>query len=141
MKKEYFLEKIFIGRLNYGSDILSELTSICEDLNIFAGKIEAFGAVQRATIGYYDQKSKEYRWNKLNKPMEILSFIGNISLKDNKPFVHAHITLADEEGRVYGGHLTNDTVVFAFEYTIFCFKGESLNRIYDESTGLFLWKF
>ena len=72
--------------------------------------------------------------------MEILSLIGNISLKDDKPFVHAHITLADQEGRAWGGHLAEGTKVFAGEFVIQEYLTEKpLVRHLDEETGLFLW--
>jgi len=58
--------------------------------------------------------------------MEISSCLGNISLKDGEIFVHAHVTLADKEGRVLGGHLAPGTIIFAAECRITELKGESL---------------
>lgn len=132
-------DKILIGRLKKGDDLLIELTKICERENIPYGKVEGIGAVSCANLGYYDQVNKRYLWNKIDDSMEVLSFIGNISIKDNKTFIHAHIVLGDESGKAVGGHLGEGTKVFAFEYIIFPFKGGKLIRDYDEDTGLFLW--
>jgi len=65
--------------------------------------------------------------------------VGNVSLKDNSPFVHAHITLADKKANAYGGHLASGTVVFACEFMLEVFDGPVLQRDFDETTGLFLW--
>ena len=54
--------------------------------------------------------------------------------------VHAHITLADENQKSYGGHLAAGTIVFACEVVIYSFKGPEFMRDYDEETGLPLWK-
>ncbi len=132
--------KIIMGNMEYGSDLLLELNNICQTKEIFAGKIEGIGAVKCATIGFYDQEKKEYIWNKIHRPMEVLSLKGNISIKDNKPFVHAHIVLGDHNSQVYGGHLGEDTQVFAFEYIIVPLQGDAFVRGFDKKTGLFLWK-
>ena len=71
--------------------------------------------------------------------MEIAQLSGNVLLKDGKPFVHAHITLVDDEGNTQGGHLGDGTVVFACEFILQLFKGPEFNREHDEQTGLPLW--
>ena len=65
--------------------------------------------------------------------------MGNISLKDGEVFVHAHITLADHEGKCHGGHLMPDTNIFAAEYYVQELVGEKLERKHDPETGLSLW--
>ena len=130
----------FIGKLSHGCDLLEELTSICLEKNITLGKIEAIGAVQKACIGFYSQNSREYKFISFDKPSEILNLTGNISIKDEKPFVHAHIILADETGNAYGGHLAPGTITFACEFIIYSFSGNQLIREMDHETGLPLWK-
>lgn len=128
-----------IGKLSYGCDLLEELTSICIEKNISLGKIEAIGAVQKSRVGYYNQETREYKFLDFDKPSEILNLTGNISIKDNKPFVHAHIILADESGNAYGGHLASGTITFACEFVIHSYSGTELNRKMDNETGLPLW--
>ncbi len=69
---------------------------------------------------------------------EITKLVGNVSLKEGRPMVHAHVTLADE-GKAFGGHLAPGTVVFACEFIIQVFEGVSLTRSLDAETGLQLW--
>ena len=133
-------QHIYMGKLHYGADLLEELTEVCRQKDITLGRVEAIGAVQKARIGYYDQKNKEYQFFDLNAHLEILNLIGNISLRDREPMVHAHITLADLEGHTYGGHLTLGTIIFACEFIIQSFQGPPYQRTHDETTGLPLWQ-
>jgi uncharacterized protein len=130
----------FVGRLQRGFDLLDGLTRICVEKNIKLGWIEALGAVSKARITYYDQETREYRSIDLDKELELTALVGNVSLKDEKPVVHAHVTLADETGRAYGGHLASGTTVFACEYILRVFDAPTLTRAYDADTGLQLWE-
>jgi hypothetical protein len=132
-------KSVYMGRLPHGGDLLEELTTICRDRQIQCGRVEAIGAVQKACIGYYDQNKWEYQFHTLNQAMEILKLSGNISLKEGAPMVHAHITLADGQGRAFGGHLAPGTIIFACECIIEVFDSSAFNRVYDEETGLPLW--
>jgi len=130
----------FMGRLEFGCDLLDELTGFCVRNNIQLGRIEALGAVQKARTGFYDQAARTYQFHSFDKPLEITSLAGNISLKDGKPFVHAHVTLSDENGHTFGGHLAQGTIVFACEFIIDAFDGPPFQRQLDAQTGLPLWK-
>ncbi|HUT46261.1 MAG TPA: PPC domain-containing DNA-binding protein [Sedimentisphaerales bacterium] len=132
--------KTFMGKLKFGGDLLEELTSICEEKDICLGSTEALGAVQKARFGFYDQKARKYDFIEIDKPLEITKLIGNISLRDGKPMVHAHITLSDSQGNAFGGHLAPGTIVFACEFIINSYDGPDHIRDYDEQTGLPLWK-
>ena len=130
---------IVMGKLSCGCDLLEELTNVATERDVKLGRIEAIGAVQKARIGFYNQETRIYQFVALDHPLEIINLIGNISLKDGNPFVHAHITLSDESGKSYGGHLAPGTVVFACEFLLEAFDGPAYNRCFDEETGLPLW--
>ena len=130
----------YIGRLSHGSDLLEEITDTCRKLGVCFGQIEAIGAVQKARLAYYDQAVQKYGHFEINEPLEIASLTGNVSSKNGEPMVHAHVTLADEKGRTYGGHLAPGTIAFAAEMVIQAFKEEPLERGKDEETGLPLWE-
>jgi len=66
--------------------------------------------------------------------------VGNISLKDGRPFLHAHVTLADKEGHAFGGHLAPGTIVFVCELVVQALEGPEFTRELDQETGLPLWK-
>lgn len=139
MLKDFKFKKIIQGRLFKGDEIISEITKILKKKEINAGLISGIGAVSKAKIGYYDQKTRKYMSKEFCEPMEILSLKGNVSLKDGEPFAHVHIILSKEDYTTIGGHLF-EASVFAFEFEIIELDGNSYDRGYDEDTGLFLWK-
>lgn len=140
MMKEFRSKKMYMGKLPHGADLLDELTAVCRQEDIRLGRIEAIGAVQHVRLAYYDQQKKIYQYFTLDHHLEITNLTGNVSVKDGDPIVHAHITLADEKGGAYGGHLAQGTKVFACEFFLEVFDGPLLERGYDEVTGLPLWK-
>ena len=131
--------EVLMGKLKHGADLLEEITDICRDHNITLGRIEAFGAVKKARLGFYNQNTREYQDFILDCPLEITKLTGNISLKEGNPIVHAHLTLADEKGSAYGGHLMPGTIIFACEIILQIFDGVSFERKFDQETGLPLW--
>ena len=132
--------KMFMGKLSHGADLLEEITKICVDQGICLGRIEALGAVKKARLGYYNQQDHEYHFFDLNQTLEITNLIGNISIKDGVPVVHAHVTLSDKDGQAYGGHLAPGTIVFACEVVIQVLDGAKFERGSDHVTGLPLWQ-
>ena len=132
--------RTFIGRFQFKADLLASIAELCKKENIRLGTFSVIGAVNGVKLGYYKQDVKKYvDCVSLDKTLEITSCIGNISLKDSEVFVHAHITLADHEGRCYGGHLMPGSSIFAAEYSITELLGGELHRKHDPDTGLNLW--
>jgi predicted DNA-binding protein with PD1-like motif len=129
-----------MGRLAQGEDLLAALGAVCRTHGISLGEVQAIGAVSKARVGYYHQGAQKYQFLELNRPLEILALIGNVSLKDGQPFVHAHVTLGDEDGHAFGGHLAEGTVVFAGEFVLQEYGSpQPFTRQLDEATGPFLW--
>jgi len=136
----YKIVRTVIGQLERGSDLYDGIARIAVEQGIRVGRVTGIGAVQKAKLAYYDQKVMKYYDIDLNEPLEIVSLYGNISTKDGKPFVHAHVVLADEQGNGKGGHLLpGGTPVFACELTIEEFEGPEIVRGFDQNTGLTLW--
>jgi predicted DNA-binding protein with PD1-like motif len=137
--REYDVQRVILWRLPHGADLFDSLTDFADKHDINSGAVFAIGAVSEAVVGFYDQDKKQYGDMKVEKPLEIVSCIGNITMRDGKPAVHAHIELADENGNTVGGHLMPGTRIFACEATVFRLDGKSLNRGHDDVTGLPLW--
>lgn len=136
--QELMLGRFLTARLDYGKDIISQTAGLAKNKKIGIAVLSAIGALMQADLAYYDQASREYNKIAIDRPVELVSFSGNISIRDNQPFVHAHASLADSEGHVWGGHLTSGKV-FAAELSIQELLGEPLIRKYDSMTGLCLW--
>jgi predicted DNA-binding protein with PD1-like motif len=130
--------RCFLCSLDHDAEIVASITNLAERLGVEVGVVSAVGALKRAEIGYYDQENHEYRGIEIDRPMEIASLIGNLSIRDGKPFLHAHATLADSEGNVKGGHLTSGTI-FAAEVYLRELVGRPSVRRHDPTTDLYLW--
>src|SRR5205823_1914358 len=102
-------------RLERGSDMLRSLTEAASELGIEAGTIQAIGAVSELVVGYYRQQEKEYLRLPFPEHLEIGSTLGNVSLKEGRPFVHMHVTATRPDGTTIGGHLMEGTTVFLVE--------------------------
>lgn len=131
--------RVLIGKLGHGADLLEEITAICREAGIRLGRVEVIGAVQKARLACYDQQNKTYEFYAFDEPLEILNLTGNVSIKDGEPMVHAHVTLSNEKGEAFGGHLAPGTVVFAGECIVEELLGQEYARSHDEATGLPLW--
>jgi predicted DNA-binding protein with PD1-like motif len=130
---------VYMGRLTKDGDLLEEITNFCIKENIRLGWLEAIGAVKMARLGFYNQEAREYQYITFKSNLEITKLAGNVSIKDDKPMVHAHVTLADDKGNCYGGHLATGTIVFACEVIVQAFDEMDFIRAYDKETGLPLW--
>jgi predicted DNA-binding protein with PD1-like motif len=123
----------------HGTDLLNELQGFVQEKGVNLAWITGLGAVARATLRYYDQTAKSWSDIQLEKQLEVISMVGNVSLLNGEPIVHAHVTLSDEEGRCYGGHLGANTVVFNMEILMTTLSGPPVTRKLDTDTGLTLW--
>jgi predicted DNA-binding protein with PD1-like motif len=135
---EYSASKELIVRLKHNADLVQSIAELARSKEVKAGSFTAIGALRRARLGYYDQKNHKYREMKIDSPHEMASCVGNVSLSDGEPFVHAHVVLADETGNTKAGHLL-EGIVFSAEVHLRQLEGPRLERKYDEVTGLWLW--
>lgn len=126
-------------RVKHNSNFIQFITDLAVEKKIKVATFTAVGALKWAKLGFYDQLKHEYQEIKLDSPFEIACCLGNISIKDGKPFVHAHAVLADKKGDTKAGHLLEGKV-FAAEVHLRELKGAKLERKYDVITGLSLWE-
>ncbi len=130
--------RCILARLDLGAEIVGQIMDLAKREGIETGVLTAIGALKRAELAYYDQASQEYRTIVVKEPVELASCLGNISLREGQPFVHAHAVLADREGRAMGGHLLMGEV-YAAELCLQELLGHPLAREHDPATGLYLW--
>jgi len=130
--------RVIVERLRRGEDVLERLNEIVLENEVTAASFTAFGAVERAVVGFFVGNG-QYSTISCDGPLEVLSCTGNVSLKEGKPSIHAHIALADKDGRAYGGHVMAGCIVSAtFEVTVLVYEGIELDSKFDVGTGLFL---
>ena len=103
-------------------------------------ELRAIGALQEARLAFYDQHERAYEEFAVSEAVELLALVGNVSQRDGATAVHAHATLGRHDGSCLGGHVMPGCVIFACELVLQELVGESLERVYDEQTGLPLWR-
>jgi hypothetical protein len=136
---EASIGRVIVGRLAPGTDLVGAIERICAERGISAAWVSAIGAVRRAAFAYYEQDDHRYGELASETHHEIVGFIGNVSLRDGAPFLHAHATFADADGSCVGGHLLRGTEIFAAEVEIRELLDVDLVRTLDEESGLALW--
>jgi predicted DNA-binding protein with PD1-like motif len=134
--KECRVSRVIVKRFKSGEDVLECLDNLVSRNRVSAGSFTALGAAAKATVGYFLGDGK-YSNISLQGPLEVLSCVGNVSLKEGHPFVHAHMIFADRQGKTYGGHLMPGTTVDAtFEVTLQTYEDVKLFRKQDPRTKL-----
>lgn len=95
---------------------------------------------KKAVKSYYHQDRRVYEDIELNEHLEIVSYLGNLSMRDSKPAIHLHINIGDRKGNVKGGHLQKGTIIFTGEFVIDEMLGFILECEHDPETALPLWR-
>ncbi len=129
-----------VTRLPKGADLLEALHALCVQHGIGRGQVSLIGALEKARLGFYLQDEQKYVNHDVDEPVEILSGLGNVSIKDGKPFVHLHLVLGKQDMTCCGGHALPGCPIFACEVCILPLEGEALERALDKPTGLPLWR-
>lgn len=137
MKYRKVGEKIFVS-LKTGDLINKSLTEISVKENISNAWINGIGAIDSVEVGYMDVVNKKYQKRNFNDNYELISLIGNITIKDGVPFVHTHITFSDTEYKVFGGHLF-DAKITATGEIILTVADSKIDRQFNENVGIHTW--
>jgi len=101
--------KVIFARLSGGEDVLDSITEVAAKAKVSAGFFSLIGTLETAKLGFF-HKGK-YETIEMQQPLEIVSCLGNISVKEGKLFAHAHMAVSDKEGRVFGGHLMPNCII------------------------------
>jgi predicted DNA-binding protein with PD1-like motif len=124
-----------IYKLDKGASLVDEILMIANREGIKTAGVEAIGAVSRATIAYFNQDDKKYEEHEYTERMELTSMLGNITMKEGKPILHAHCTFARRDMSVIGGHLVSAKVSPLVELVITPTENRA-TRKFNEEIGL-----
>ena len=100
--------------------------------------LNGIGALENPEIGYYSIDNKSYHRKHFKGEFELTSLIGNITMKEGKPFSHTHITFSDTNYKVFGGHLFDARITAAGEF-LMQLGNDKINREINHEIGLPLW--
>ena len=94
-----------------------------------AGHFTAIGAFEEVTLGYLDWSRKDYTRIAIREQVEVLSLVGDVTVEDGAPKVHAHV--------VVGKHLLEARVRPTLEVILIQPPGH-LRRRFDPGSKLAL---
>ncbi len=139
MQYQRFADHI-IARIDRGEEILEQLAAISAAEDVRLASVSAIGAVGDFTVGVFKTKEKEYLANSFSGDFEIVSLTGTVTTRDGAFYAHLHMSVGDEQGRVFGGHLNRAVVSATCEMVITVINGTAERRFSDE-VGLNLLHF
>lgn len=133
-------EDTIIIRMDPGEEILSTLNDVALREDIRLAEVSALGAINEFTVGLYDRGEHRYHSNSFAFDAEIVSLTGTITYANELPYLHLHMSAADKDGRVFGGHLNRAVVSCTCEMAVRLIPGE-VGRIQNPETGLNIFQF
>jgi predicted DNA-binding protein with PD1-like motif len=88
-----------------GDEAFSGLLEFAERYHITSAHFTAIGALNGATLGWFDPQLKMYKKIPINGQHEVIAMIGDIALYQGKPSVHTHMVVAGPDGTTRAGHV------------------------------------
>ena len=129
-----------IVRMDRGEEIVAQVLALAEKEDIKLAAVEALGAVNDFTVGLFDTETKEFHANRFQGPYEIVSLTGTVTTRDGEVYQHLHMSAANAQGQVFGGHLSSAVISATCEMVIRILDGR-VERSFDPEIGLNLFRF
>jgi predicted DNA-binding protein with PD1-like motif len=120
-----------------GDEAMAELKAFAQTARLNATQFTGIGAFEELTVGFFNPEKKDYNTIVIREQVEVLSLLGDISLKDGEIQLHAHVVVGKADGTAHGGHLMHGIVRPTLELVLI--EAPSyLRRKMDLATGLTL---
>lgn len=134
MRHERFGDR-YIVRLESGESAIESLVRLLTSERVGFANVSAAGAVAWARLAYWNAETRQYQEKEFARQFEVVSFQGNASLKDGKPFLHIHGVFAQQDFSTIGGHVKEVRVHPTMEVWLRT-EEVSVQRAHDEASGL-----
>ena len=120
-----------------GDEAFSGLLDFAEKYHITSAHFTAIGAVNGATLAWFDPKRKMYKKIPIEGQVEVISMIGDVALYQGKPVVHAHMMVGTSDGTPRGGHILQAYVSPTLEVMV-TVDSIAMQKRFDPETDLTL---
>jgi len=124
-------------RFESGESLADKLIPWLTAQGIGYATMTGLGAVSHAAVSYWNARTREYEQHQLSEQLEIVSLVGNVTMKDGAPFTHIHVTLGRHDLSILGGHL-NDLMVNPNLEIELRPESAAVERALEEASGLYL---
>ncbi len=131
------LGEAFLVRVDTGEEIVGAIAEFARAQSIDAAEISGIGAAYGVVLGYFDRSTRQYERLAVPDEVEIVSLLGNLSIREGRPFPHVHVNVSGRDFRPYAGHFFEGKAGATCELVIRPMKGYA-QRTRDAATGLFL---
>jgi uncharacterized protein len=88
-----------------GDEAFSGLLEFAEKYHVTSAHFTAIGAVNGATLGWFDPERKKYKKIPIDGQHEVIGMSGDIALYQGKPVVHTHMMVGTSDGTTRAGHV------------------------------------
>jgi len=88
-----------------GDEAFSGLLDFAEKYHVKSAHFTAIGALNGATVAWFDPQRKMYKKIPVNGQHEVIGMSGDIALYQGKPVVHTHMVVGNPDGTTQGGHV------------------------------------
>ncbi len=88
-----------------GDEAFSGLLEFAQKYHVTSAHFTAIGAVNGATVGWFDPQRKMYKKIPIQGQHEVIGMSGDIALYQGKPVVHTHMLVGNSDGTTSGGHV------------------------------------
>jgi uncharacterized protein len=88
-----------------GDEAFSGLLQFAQKYHVTSAHFTAIGAVNGATLGWFDPERKMYKKIPINGQHEVIGMSGDIALYQGKPVVHTHMIVGAPDGTTRAGHV------------------------------------
>ena len=122
MEYKRFDNTIF-ARIDKGEELLEQLKEIALQEHIKLASVSALGAINDFTVGVFKTTEKKYDANEFQGYYEITSLTGTITTMNGEYYAHLHMSVGNEKGEVFGGHLNRAIVSATCEMVITVIDG------------------
>jgi predicted DNA-binding protein with PD1-like motif len=120
-----------------GDEAFSGLVEFAEKYHVTSAHFTAIGALDGATVGWFDPQRKMYKKIPLHGQHEVIGMSGDIALYQGKPVVHAHMLVGGPDGTTSGGHVLEAYVSPTLEVMV-TVNPVAMQKRLDPETGLTL---
>jgi uncharacterized protein len=127
----------YVITVDLGEELTSSIVRFASQEKIEAAAISAIGAVRDFELGYYRLSDQEYTRKRFTGIAELISCLGNLAIRDGKPFPHLHVSVGFEDFTTAGGHFFLGIVAVTAEVLIRPLP-KRMERKHDQQTGLAL---
>ena len=129
--------RTFVIVCETGDETMRTLTSFATQEHLGGSQFTAIGAFSRAVVAYFEWSSKQYQHISIDEQVEVLSLVGDVTIDNDEPKVHAHAVLGKADATAHGGHLIEGLVRPTLEVVI-TEMPRHLQRRIDPQSGLAL---